>query len=80
MTVKIGLIKLLSRRFDVCQEAKENNAEVQCPIKPGEYDISQTVALPREIPPAKFNVHVTGSTQEDLDLLCLDLSINFMRI
>ncbi|KDN38948.1 hypothetical protein K437DRAFT_228298 [Tilletiaria anomala UBC 951] len=80
VVVKIGLIKLLSRRFDLCEEAKNANAQVQCPIKPGTYDIEQTVALPREIPPAKFNVHITGATQAEEDLMCLDLSINFMHI
>ncbi|PWN44447.1 hypothetical protein IE81DRAFT_272865, partial [Ceraceosorus guamensis] len=75
VVVKLGLIKLLTRRFDVCEEAKKNDAEVQCPVEAGEYKITQTVALPREIPPAKFNVHVNGATQDEQNLLCLDLSV-----
>ena len=79
VVVKIGLIRLLSKRFDVCELAEENDAEIKCPIAPGTYNLTQVVALPREIPPAKFNVHVTGQTQEEKPLLCLDLSINFGR-
>ncbi|PWN49531.1 hypothetical protein IE53DRAFT_306603, partial [Violaceomyces palustris] len=51
VVVKLGLIKLLTKSFDVCEEARVNKAEIQCPVSPGEYQIQQTVALPREIPP-----------------------------
>ena len=54
VVVKLGLIKLLTRRFDVCEEARANNAELQCPLGPGEYELTHTVALPREIPPGKL--------------------------
>jgi hypothetical protein len=37
----------------VCEEAKENNAELQCPVQEGTYTIEQTVQLPREIPPGE---------------------------
>lgn len=76
--VKLGFIRLLSRRFDVCELARENNAELQCPLPPGEYEMTHTVELPREIPPAKFNVHATGKTGKDqADLMCMDLAIDF---
>lgn len=77
MVVKLGLIRLLSKRFDLCEIARENDAQLQCPLKPGYYEIEHTVSLPRGIPPAKFNVHVSGLSQTELDLLCLDLSIDF---
>lgn len=77
VVVKLGLIRLLARRFDVCEQARANNADIQCPISAGEYELEQTVALPREIPPGKFNVHVTGENQDGSNLLCLDLSIQF---
>lgn len=79
MTVKIGLIKLLSRQFDICEEAANNNVSVQCPVQPGHYEITQQVALPREIPPAKFNVHVNAFGAADEDLTCLDLAIDFRK-
>ncbi|KAG5654096.1 Phosphatidylglycerol/phosphatidylinositol transfer protein [Sphagnurus paluster] len=50
VTVKLGLIKLINKRFDVCEEARNANASVQCPVEKGEYVVEHTVALPREIP------------------------------
>lgn len=83
----------MHRQFDICEEARNNKAEVQCPVEPGEYDITQTVELPREIPPAKFNVHVValaapedkeggddgGEEPEPEQLTCLDISIDFRK-
>lgn len=79
VVVKLGFITLLKRRFDICQLAEDNDAEVKCPVEPGEYEITQTAELPREIPPAKFNVHVTGKTHDGIDFVCSDLSIDFMH-
>ncbi|KAG2118442.1 ML domain-containing protein [Suillus clintonianus] len=79
VVVKLGLIKLLSKSFDVCEEARSANASIQCPIDEGEYTVVQTVALPKEIPQAKFSVSVRGYTVEDEDMLCLDLKVDFMR-
>ncbi|CDZ96745.1 vacuole protein [Phaffia rhodozyma] len=77
--VKLGLIKLLQKRFDVCDEAENANATVQCPVSPGSYEVSQTVELPKEIPRAKFAIQVRGVTAEDKDMLCLDLFIDFLH-
>lgn len=98
--VKLGLIKLLQRRFDICEEAcvsalslscptdadlgllglrpffSDNaNASLTCPVKPGQYTLTQTVELPKEIPRAKFAIDVLGVTAEDEDMLCLKLYI-----
>ncbi|PKI85905.1 Npc2p [Malassezia vespertilionis] len=51
INVHVGFVRVLSRRFDLCDALVDNNVEVQCPIKPGKYNFSHTVALPREIPP-----------------------------
>ncbi|KAJ7189448.1 ML domain-containing protein [Mycena pura] len=77
VTVKLGLIKLIQKQFDVCEEARNANASVQCPIEEGEYEVTQTVTLPREIPPAKFTVNVRGYTVDDDDMLCVDLKADF---
>ncbi|KAH6917307.1 ML domain-containing protein [Coprinopsis sp. MPI-PUGE-AT-0042] len=78
VTVKLGLVKLLQKTFDVCEEARTNNVTIQCPVDPGEYTITQTVALPKEIPRAKFNVLVQGYTPEDDPMLCIKLNVDFM--
>ncbi|ODN77547.1 phosphatidylglycerol/phosphatidylinositol transfer protein [Cryptococcus amylolentus CBS 6039] len=79
VTVKLGLIKLLQKQFDVCEEAANANASVQCPVEPGPYSVQHTVELPEEIPKAKFSVQVRGYTAEDEDMVCLDLFVDFMK-
>jgi len=81
VVVKLGLIKLLTKRFDICEELRTNNATLQCPVEPGEYDIVQTVDLPREIPKAKFIVQTRAFTQppEEADMACADIAIDFLR-
>ncbi|KIM48128.1 hypothetical protein M413DRAFT_439848 [Hebeloma cylindrosporum] len=79
VTVKLGLVKLLHKRFDVCEEARAANASVRCPVQPGPYTVEQTVALPKEIPKAKFTVDVLGYTAEEGDMLCLKLKVDFMK-
>lgn len=65
VTVKLGLIKLLSQCSDLCALVRENGAALQCPLEPGYHKIEHTVQLPHEIPPAKFNVHLTGTSQAE---------------
>jgi len=79
VTVKLGLVKLVQKQFDLCEEARNSNVSVQCPVEPGSYIVQHTVALPKEIPPAIFIVNVRGYTVEDEDFLCLDLRVNFMK-
>jgi len=79
VTVKLGLIKLLKKQFDLCEEARNANTTVQCPVEEGSYEVTQTVALPKEIPKAKFVVEVRGYTVEDEPMLCLDLHVDFMK-
>ncbi|KAG0659808.1 Phosphatidylglycerol/phosphatidylinositol transfer protein [Rhodotorula mucilaginosa] len=72
VTVKLGLIKLLTKRANI-------NSSLACPIDPGVYSFTHTVALPNEIPRAKFQVNarvVTPVVEEEVG--CLDLWINFL--
>jgi len=78
VAVKLGLIKLLSKTFDLCEEARKANMTVQCPVEEGTYTVTQTVALPKEIPRVKFKIEVEGYTVDEDPLMCLELSVNFM--
>ncbi|KAF8604792.1 hypothetical protein BDV93DRAFT_81950 [Ceratobasidium sp. AG-I] len=80
--VKLGLIKLLHKEFDICEEARNNNVTLQCPVEPGEYEVVQTVELPKETPRAKFIIDVKGFTSDeayDPDLVCLRITVDFVR-
>ncbi|KAJ7264505.1 MD-2-related lipid-recognition domain-containing protein, partial [Mycena haematopus] len=78
VVVKLGLIKLISKKFDVCEEARRANASITCPVEKGEYEITHTVAIPREIPHAKFSVAVRAFTVDSEDILCLDIKADFL--
>ncbi|KAH9849721.1 ML domain-containing protein [Lenzites betulinus] len=77
VTVKVGVIKLLQKEFDVCEEAEKANATIQCPVNKGHHEVVQTVTLPKEIPPAQFKVNIRGYTGDDDDLVCMDLMMDF---
>ncbi|KAM0750792.1 hypothetical protein T439DRAFT_301792 [Meredithblackwellia eburnea MCA 4105] len=79
VVVKLGLIKLLSKRFDVCEELGNANATLQCPIEPDHYNIVQTVDLPAEIPPAKYVIRADVFTQDDAPAACIQLTIDFLN-
>ncbi|TFY83588.1 hypothetical protein EWM64_g417 [Hericium alpestre] len=79
VTVKLGLVKLLSKSFDLCDEARNANVSVQCPIEKGDYEVTHIVALPNEIPRAKFSVSAQGYTVDDENLFCVNLQVDFMK-
>lgn len=77
--VKLGLIKLLTKRFDICEELKNANASMTCPIEKGEHTIIQSVDLPAEIPKAKFTVNAQAWTQPpEYPMGCATIVIDFM--
>ncbi|KAF8271402.1 ML domain-containing protein [Lactarius quietus] len=78
VSVKLGLIKLLQKQFDLCEEARNANTSVQCPVEKGAYEVVHTVTLPKEVPRAKFTINVRGYTVDDDDLFCVDLKVDFM--
>lgn len=40
VVVKLGLVKLLTKRFDICEELRKDNNELQCPFKEGKFTVS----------------------------------------
>ncbi|KAH8917898.1 hypothetical protein BT69DRAFT_1354363 [Atractiella rhizophila] len=76
--VKLGLIKILNKTFDICEELENANSTLRCPIQPGRYTIQQSVELPKEIPKAKFLVSARAFTQDDEPMACADIMIDFM--
>lgn len=49
LTVKYGLIRLISTKADLCEQI--GNVDLKCPVEAGEVEITKTVDLPAEIPP-----------------------------
>ncbi|EFP81379.1 uncharacterized protein PGTG_07000 [Puccinia graminis f. sp. tritici CRL 75-36-700-3] len=80
VVVKLGAyIKLIQKRFDICEELSKANATLQCPIEPGHYEIVQEVELPKQIPHAKYKVEARAFTQDDEDMACADVVLDFLK-
>jgi hypothetical protein len=50
--VKYGLITLIKQKIDLCEQVK--NVDKECPLEPGELEVTKDVALPNEIPPVRL--------------------------
>jgi hypothetical protein len=79
ISVKLGFIKLFQQQFNLCEEARNANTSIQCPVKQGKYEFVHTVALPKEVQKAKVNVEVRGYTVDDKDLFCVKLNVDTMK-
>ncbi|KAG2194013.1 hypothetical protein INT46_001174 [Mucor plumbeus] len=79
VVVKLGVVQLLRKKFDICVELEKNkdDVELQCPIEKGDLSVTQKVTLPKEIPRGKFLVSVHAFTAEDSPLACLLISVDF---
>jgi hypothetical protein len=51
LTVKYGLIRLISTTADLCEQVK--NVDLECPINKGLLVIEKSVDLPKQIPPVR---------------------------
>ncbi|KAJ3213968.1 Phosphatidylglycerol/phosphatidylinositol transfer protein [Clydaea vesicula] len=71
--VKLGLIKLLETKVDLCSEIK--NVDLTCPLKEGELTIVKQVDIPNEVPPGVYKVHVAATNADELSIACFDITI-----
>ncbi|KAI8087726.1 ML domain-containing protein [Gilbertella persicaria] len=79
VVVKFGVVKLLHKKFDICNELekKKDDVELQCPIDQGDLTVTQKVTLPKEIPKGKFAVLVHATTADNHPLTCLQVLVDF---
>ncbi|KAJ3215368.1 Phosphatidylglycerol/phosphatidylinositol transfer protein [Dinochytrium kinnereticum] len=66
---KLGVIKLVEKRLDLCEEIKQIGRE--CPVQKGSQEITHTVDIPREVPPGKYSISVDAFTADGKPLTCL---------
>lgn len=76
--VRLGYIKLLTQRFDLCDlldqqpsDEDEVQGNMQCPVAQGEHKLHTTVKIPREVPMGKYTFVARAYSQEDVLLTCL---------
>jgi len=74
ISVKYGLIKLLSQKADLCEQMK--NVDEECPLI-GEKTIKKEVDLPKQIPPGQYTVLADVYTKDDKQITCLTAHVTF---
>ncbi|KAI8888984.1 hypothetical protein K501DRAFT_282586 [Backusella circina FSU 941] len=81
VVVKLGVVTLIKKRFDICDELYKHKDDVklQCPITKGDHTIVQKIQLPKETPRAAFSVHVMAYNADDTDLTCLNIKVDFRK-
>ncbi|KAI0064078.1 hypothetical protein BV25DRAFT_1823586 [Artomyces pyxidatus] len=77
VVVRVGSFELPAKRFDLCEEARNANAPVQCPVKEGSYQVEQTVELPKDIPKGSYNVVANAYTKDEDNLFCVKYEVVF---
>jgi len=77
LTVKYGLIKLLSTTADLCEQL--GNVDLSCPLEPGKMTLTKSVDLPSAIPPGTYNVLADVYSADDEHITCLTATVNFPR-
>ncbi|GJE89821.1 ML domain-containing protein [Phanerochaete sordida] len=50
VVVKVGVLKIIEKEFDLCEEARNAHANISCPVEPGLHTVEHTVTLPKEVP------------------------------
>ncbi|KAL1891924.1 Phosphatidylglycerol/phosphatidylinositol transfer protein [Ceratocystis pirilliformis] len=75
LTVKYGLIRLLTTKADLCEQIQ--NVDLECPIKAGRLSLTKNVTLPAEIPPGKYTVFADVYTVDKEPVTCLTATVSF---
>lgn len=94
LTVKYGLIRLISTKADLCEQI--GNVDLKCPVEAGIVEVTKSVDLPAEIPPVRghsplYSVYVANPAQgkytvladvftvDDVQITCLTATVAFSR-
>ncbi|EJD48124.1 hypothetical protein AURDEDRAFT_113020 [Auricularia subglabra TFB-10046 SS5] len=83
VTVKLGLVKVVTQRVDICQQLRESSDDVQCPVEPGEYNVETVVPIPGVAPMGKYKIETRGYSADGLDepdLTCVDIALQLRPV
>ncbi|KAJ8655558.1 hypothetical protein O0I10_008844 [Lichtheimia ornata] len=78
VTVKLGVITLIRKTFDLCEEMQKNDV-LDCPVKKGPLTLAKKVQLPKEIPRGDFRVFAQAYNSDESDLACLKAHVDFRK-
>ncbi|CCK72551.1 sterol transporter KNAG_0K01870 [Huiozyma naganishii CBS 8797] len=78
--VRLGLIRILTQRFDLCDVSRDNNIEgLQCPVSKGPHTLVHTVQVPAEVPAGRYSVFARAYSAAGTQLTCLTGDIVFQQ-
>jgi len=63
VVVKYGIITLISKTFDICDNA--DKMDEKCPLEKGVWSVSKRVDLPNQIPPGRYTVTIEAYMGDD---------------
>lgn len=73
VNVYLGFLRLYAERMDLCDVLRENHVEVQCPMEPGQYNITHVIEMPKtRVPPIPFRFRVLGISQDKQTIACIN--------
>ncbi|CCE65622.1 hypothetical protein TPHA_0M00470 [Tetrapisispora phaffii CBS 4417] len=77
--VRLGYVKLLTQKFDLCQMLSDNDIAGlgECPIQKGAYSLTKAVRIPDEVPPGKYTVLARAYNEHGELLTCITGDIVF---
>jgi hypothetical protein len=75
--VKYGVIRLLRTTEDLCEQLKNADVNVTCPVKEGPLNILKTVEIPKEVPNGRYTVHANVYNPDNERITCLQASVQF---
>lgn len=82
VTVKLGLIQILKRNFDLCELLVENDdLGLECPVTAGSYELYKEVEIPSQAPAGKYTVLVKafngGEEQENIGCVTGEVTLGY---
>lgn len=75
LTIKYGIIPIISMDLQLCDEVKAIG--LQCPLEPKTYDGKLSVDIPSAIPGGHYSGNVEVTDQNGKELSCIDLDLHF---
>lgn len=81
VTVKLGMIQILKKNFDLCELLYENKDDLglECPVSPGTYDLFKEVEIPPQAPAGKYIVLVKAFNGDEQKIGCVTGEITLGR-
>ncbi|KAF8194791.1 hypothetical protein K438DRAFT_1587885 [Mycena galopus ATCC 62051] len=72
VTIKYGLIQLLSTTLDMCEQVGNT-----CPIEPGDFEFTQTTSYVEKNSPGIYHILINVYTDDNARVLCVKAVANF---